>query len=996
MNAAQRKVELDIEAIALSAISILIWMSLLSHDPADSLGELPRPLNLLVAVDNAVYPPNAQIQNVCGWFGALVANLLIQSLGIGSLLVAIGLSVLSIWLFKVQTNYVPPSRQIGWFLVIVGTTTLVALYQIATPFAPIIGPGGYIGAITSTWLHENFAVLGASILTFSILLAGLLLSTDYVVVRSMAWLLAGGTALATTVARSRITLPIGTPLVSKTRSDVDQGIELPGDAVSSGALPPVRISGRTNSDLSSNDMSAVRSAASGALASGQKLASAANSAAKGLLTGWMTGSSPSDTSSNYPQLAVEPSAVSSAEETSEIEQTDAIDEEADEVDQITEPLRVELTTTSGETLNLRVDAAHPTPEPDALEPQVSPPKSRKGKNEDHAASLAGMDDTKLPPGADEYILPEIELLSPSEDVDFEAQTVEVRRKAKILEATFKNFGFNVRVVEIETGPVIAQYEIELEAGLRLAKITSLADDLAIALRVPSVRIVAPIPGKNTVGIEVPNETRQVVRLREVIEEMGPKGRKAKIPLFLGKDVSGNPLIADLATLPHLLIAGRTGTGKSVCLNAIIASILMTRRPDEVRMLMIDPKMVEMIGYGRLPHLMHPVVTDMRKAEAILAWAVDKMEERYSLLARAGVRHLTSYNELDRAELLDRIKPETSEEADAIPDHLPFIVIVADEMADLMMTAGKDVEQHIIRLAQKSRAVGIHLILATQKPTVDVITGLIKSNLPARISFQVASRTDSRVVLDEMGADKLLGNGDMLFLWPGTSMLLRGQGTYLSDEEINRVVDHCSTGEQNFVSELVNLKIKEETDEEPQPMVLKKRDELYAAAVDVVVREGRGSCSLLQRALGIGYGRAARLIDYMAEDGIVGQYAGSQARDVIISLSDWEAMQAADSGSSGARAPKPPASARSNKIRPQEPSLTPPSDSSATAGSVNRCEQTPSRPAIRLAVKDDAEADEFEATDDAPWEDPATGQLADDDQAEDGDDGYEYEDVDDED
>src|SRR6185369_13575913 len=238
-----------------------------------------------------------------------------------------------------------------------------------------------------------------------------------------------------------------------------------------------------------------------------------------------------------------------------------------------------------------------------------------------------------------------------------------------------------------------------------------------------------------------------------------------------------------------------------------------------------------------------------------------------------------------------LQPENEEERASIPQQLPFIVIVADEMADLMMTSGKEVEQHIIRLAQKSRAVGIHLILATQKPTVDVITGLIKSNLPARIAFQVASRTDSRVVLDEMGADKLLGNGDMLFLWPGTSTLLRGQGTYLSDEEINQVVDHCSRGEQNFVQELVNMKVKDpEADEAAKPSALKKRDELYEAAVDLVVREGRGSVSLLQRALGIGYGRAARLIDFMAEDGIVGQYNGSQARDILITLEDWESRQ----------------------------------------------------------------------------------------------------------
>ena len=339
---------------------------------------------------------------------------------------------------------------------------------------------------------------------------------------------------------------------------------------------------------------------------------------------------------------------------------------------------------------------------------------------------------------------------------------------------------------------------------------------------------------------------------------------------------------------------------------------MTRRPDEVRLLMIDPKMVELSGYGRLPHLMHPVVTDMRKAEAIFAWAVEKMEERYALLARTGVRHITSYNQLGKEELIDRLQPESDEESDAIPDHLPFIVIVADEIADLMLTAGKEVEQHIIRLAQKSRAVGIHLILATQKPTVDVITGLIKSNLPARISFQVASRIDSRVVLDEMGAEKLLGNGDMLFLWPGTSTLLRGQGTYLSDDEINAIVDTVSTGEQNFVNELVNMKV-EKPDEESAPGQLRKRDDLYESAIDIVIREGRGSVSLLQRALGIGYGRAARLVDFMAEDGIVGEYNGSQAREILLSLAEWEKMQGQEVDTAATVPSKP---RRSNVIRPE--------------------------------------------------------------------------------
>jgi S-DNA-T family DNA segregation ATPase FtsK/SpoIIIE len=489
------------------------------------------------------------------------------------------------------------------------------------------------------------------------------------------------------------------------------------------------------------------------------------------------------------------------------------------------------------------------------------------------------------PTAD-YELPSLDLLLPAEQLQLDEQEQEVRDRARVLEKTFADFGFKVRVVEIETGPVISQYEIELEAGLRLAKIANLADDLAIALRVPSVRIVAPIPGKNSVGIEVPNTTRQMVRLREVIEETQSKSRTMKIPLYFGKDVAGNPMVFDMASLPHLLIAGRTGTGKSVCLNSIIVSMLMTRRPDEVRMLMIDPKMVELTPYKALPHLMHPVVTDMKKAEAILAWAVEKMEERYAMLAKVGVRHLSQYNQLGRDELLKRFNPETEEEAAAIPTTMPYIVMIADEIADMMMTAGKEIEQHIIRLAQKSRAVGIHLILATQKPTVDVITGLIKSNLPARIAFQVASRTDSRVVLDECGAERLLGNGDMLFLSPGTSQILRGQGTYLSDEEIGRVMAAIGTSEPQYAAELVNLQPAPSGDAPKGGSSGKDRDDLYEAAVEVVIREGRGSVSLLQRALGVGYGRGARLIDFMAEDGVVGQYAGSQAREVLLTMEQW--------------------------------------------------------------------------------------------------------------
>jgi S-DNA-T family DNA segregation ATPase FtsK/SpoIIIE len=491
-----------------------------------------------------------------------------------------------------------------------------------------------------------------------------------------------------------------------------------------------------------------------------------------------------------------------------------------------------------------------------------------------------------------YELPPLNLLDEPVIVETEDES-RLRDVANLLEKTFADFGLKVRVVGIHTGPVVTQYEIALETGLRVSRVTSLSDDLALNLKVPSVRIVAPLPGRNTVGIEVPNEHRAVVRLKELIAAARDRVARSRLPLLLGKDSEGRPLVHDLADMPHLLIAGRTGTGKSVCLNSIILSLLLTRKANECRLLMIDPKQVELAEYARLPHLMHPVVTDNSKAEAILAWAVDKMEERYELMRRSRVRNIAGYNELTRDEILKRVKPIDDAERDMIPDRLPYIVIIVDEVGDLMMAMKKEVEGHIIRLAQKSRAAGIHLILTTQRPTVDVITGLIKSNLPARICFQVADRSNSRVVLDEVGAERLLGKGDMLFLQPNTSTIVRAQGAYASDQEILRVVGHLEVENPEFDNELLNLEDHSAggPDGASSPSGgLKKRDPLYEQAVEIVVREGRGSVSLLQRALGIGYGRSARLIDFMAEDGIVGTYNGAQAREVLVSSEQWAKMR----------------------------------------------------------------------------------------------------------
>ncbi len=828
---AHRNLRRDLAALVLAAVVVFLTAALASYDPADPLPPLIAPLDLALAADPLVWPPHEQVHNVCGQWGALAADALFRAIGLGAWYVVLGLGALSAALLRGWWIDTPAFRAVGALASLAGLTAIVAMLLPTWSPGPVIGPGGYAGAMGKTLLETHFARVGSLILAGSFLLGGLLLATDYLLVRCTLFAVR---LVAASLFGMRVALP--QRRMAKGRST----ISIPDDA---DREVQIRTRGKRT------DMDRV------------------------------------------------PTPI--AEDAS-----DRIEDDGDEAPILIPVKKPAATAKSAAEAPAETKAVPPTRTDDPENPlRVRSVADRKREAQEREQELVrkALEQGAIGPGAEDYTLPEIDLLLPADDVNFEAQTDEVRRKAKILEKTFADFGFKVKVVEIDTGPVIAQYEVELEAGLRLSKITGLADDLAIALRVPSVRIVAPIPGKNTVGIEVPNEERQVVRLREVIEEAGPKAKKMRIPLFLGKDVSGNALVADLSTLPHLLIAGRTGTGKSVCLNAIISSILMTRRPDEVRLLLIDPKMVELSGYARLPHLMHPVVTDMRKAEAILAWAVEKMEERYALLARAGVRHIASYNQLGEEELMDRLQPENDEERTSIPLNLPFIVIVADEMADLMMQCGKEVEQHIIRLAQKSRAVGIHLILATQKPTVDVITGLIKSNLPARIAFQVASRTDSRVVLDEMGADKLLGNGDMLFLWPGTSSLLRGQGTYLGDDEINKIVDCVSTDEQNFVHELVNLKVTDK-DGEGQPTQLRKRDDMYEQAVDVVVREGRGSVSLLQRSLGIGYGRAARLIDFMAEDGIVGQYAGSQAREVTITIEQWEQMQAgSEASSAGANA-----------------------------------------------------------------------------------------------
>jgi DNA segregation ATPase FtsK/SpoIIIE-like protein len=535
-------------------------------------------------------------------------------------------------------------------------------------------------------------------------------------------------------------------------------------------------------------------------------------------------------------------------------------------------------------------ADDPEPEPEPVPVSVPVPVPGLSDDEDPSDTKEPVRKPRSPrkkaPKVDpgDYEFPPLDLLDKPRVREVGSEEESIQRNAKILEETLGHFKVEARVVGYTRGPVVTMFELTLAAGIKSSKIHSLADDLAIALKAP-VRVVAPLPGKSTVGIEVPNTVREDVRLRGLLETDTYARSTAAIPMLLGVDAGGAHRIEDLTNMPHLLIAGATGSGKSVCINSLIMSVLLTRTPGDVRFILVDPKQVELSFFSRIPHLLSPVVTDMKKALSVLEWAVGQMEERYDLLAMMQVRNILGYNELGPAGVKKRCEELGDADRD-VPTHLPYIVIVVDELADLMMTAGKDIEVLITRLAQKSRAVGIHVVLATQRPSTDVITGLIKANMPTRMAFQVTSKVDSRVVLDHNGSEKLLGKGDMLYLPPRTANLVRAQATFVSDAEVKRVCD--------FLAERHEPQFNRELTQVCNGALLSddEKDELYDQAVRIVLEEQRGSASLLQRALEIGYTRSSRLLDLMRREGLVGAYKGSKASEVLTTLEEYEARKAA--------------------------------------------------------------------------------------------------------
>ncbi|MCC6966822.1 MAG: DNA translocase FtsK, partial [Nitrospira sp.] len=539
-------------------------------------------------------------------------------------------------------------------------------------------------------------------------------------------------------------------------------------------------------------------------------------------------------------------------------------------------------------------------------PKIQPPlkvEKRATPDEEPAATVA-----TSPSVSDGYVLPDPqELLSDPSGPIARLSDDELKLQSEILTKALKSFTIEGRVTEVRPGPVVTMYEFEPAPGTKVARIVNLADDLALALKAISLRIVAPLPGKSVVGIEVPNPHREMVSMKEVVTSDAFSRSRSKLSLALGKDIFGGAVCADLKTMPHLLVAGATGAGKSVGLNTMLLSILFSARPDEVKLLLIDPKMLEFQSYDGIPHLLRPVITDPKSAARGLGWVVQEMERRYKLLAEAGVRSIDAYNrrisevqgavsdvwqsgKAEQVELTflseeERLsKGEDAEPAgengptDSVkpspPEPLPYIMVMIDELADLMMVAPKDVEDKIARLAQMARASGIHLVLATQRPSVDVLTGLIKANFPARIAFQVSSKTDSRTILDANGAEALLGRGDMLYLASGTGKLMRIHGSFVSDDDVRRVVEFVKKQAlPSYCRELQSLKIEEAEEEQA-------KDEVYEQAKDLVLSTGQASASLIQRRLRVGYPRAARMIEQMEAEGVVGAAGRDGRREVL--------------------------------------------------------------------------------------------------------------------
>ena len=850
--------------LALAAGWLMSAAALLSYDPSD----WPSPF---------VAPHNEPATNWAGQVGAWVAHELYSMIGPGVWLMMAGGLALMVALALRRPVTQPIVRAIGLLIMSLSASALIGLAAPSMADNPI-GTGGLIAVYANRKLILLFNYFGSLLVLLGLFWLGAIVAMDQVLTLCGRWMVQGGRFVASHVRWPRIPRPV---LVGKwpklgmlgpASSSSGSGKTTRYDATATKV--PVRASGRLidSDEIDEPDVEAYDDEQISPDAGG--LGATHSFGLKG--------------KDDRPGLAVIDDVDEDVDDSEAADDSDDGDAAIDADSEAADVIDADEDHEDDKGEDPTPPAADAPGAYTAARKQFTPEELRAKIKQlpISFASRSGVIKTPPPREVDlsGYRFPEISLLEDPESTFTTDMERIVRDQAVQLESALQQYRIAGEVVGIDSGPVITLFEVRLAPGTKVAQVNAISSDLARALKSHSIRVVANMAGKDTVGVEVPNLKKEKVRLKELMTGNNDAATRMKLPMWLGKDASGHALTADLTTMPHMLIAGTTGSGKSVCINSIIMSFLFTKRPDELKLVLIDPKMVELSAFRDIPHLMCPVVTEMSKASAILEWATTKMDERYELLAEAAVRDIAGYNDLTWEQITERMEPKSEAEEARIPRKLPYLVFIIDELADLMMT-NKETEGFIVRLAQKSRAVGLHLILATQRPQANVVTGLIKSNMPCRVSFKVASGMDSRIVLDSKGAELLLGQGDMLYLSPRTSKLTRAQGTLVGDAEIRRCARFLKTvAEPSFEPQLVQIK-------GPNLDAELERDPLFDEAVSIVLESGRGSVSLLQRRLTIGYSRASRLIEEMAATGILGDYKGSQARQVMIGQEEWEALRA---------------------------------------------------------------------------------------------------------
>jgi S-DNA-T family DNA segregation ATPase FtsK/SpoIIIE len=858
-------------AAALTAASVFLLVALLTFDPADP-------------PTHAFYPANTPVQNLCGPVGAWAAYHLIRVLGIGAWVLTVFLVLHA--LLSIAGKRIPfaPVRLVGVVMIAAAAAAFQAMLAPASGSLPGLS-GGILGQWAWAELGARFGPVGTGVWLALLLAIGAIVALDKWIIMAPAWIIG-----------------VGGPVARRA-----------GTAVSAAAAGAGRVGGDLVSGLAERARPSAGGAGAGGAGAGPRMDDLDDAADEGRapegeeipVASLVRDDEHEDASGRADEDGSDDGAITLDEdEDAELEAlyepaAAADDEDADD----DEPAHERRGMAPG----AYDDDEDDTPgapqvfDSEALRAKIAKLPIVFGHETRRVATEADLRDLQGVADLPGYRFPGLDLLEEPEANFSERLEEFVREQAMALESALRQYRIDGEVTDIESGPVITLFHVKLAPGTKVAALSAVSSDIARALKAVNIRIVSNMAGRDTVGIEVPNTQKEKVRLKEL---MGKSERFArmKLPMFLGKDAAGEPLIADLTQMPHMLIAGTTGSGKSVAMNTIIMGFLYTKKPSELKLVLVDPKMVEMSQFKDIPHLMCPVVTEMGKAAAILEWATQKMDERYELLAEAGCRDIAAYNDLPWEELRERFNPASPEEEARIPRRLPYMVFVIDELADLIITT-KEVENSIIRIAQKARAVGIHLILATQRPQANVVTGLIKSNMPCRICFKVASGMDSRIVLDQKGGELLLGQGDMLYLSPRTSKLVRAQGTLVDDQEIRKVVRFMrDVAGPSFERQLMQIraggslsedeeKVLKSENNSSASLAAAREDPMFPRAVEIVLETRRGSVSLLQRRLAIGYTRASRLIDLMGIAGIISDHKGSVARDVLITLEEWAAMKA---------------------------------------------------------------------------------------------------------